>query len=315
MRRATEVVATVLCASVLAGISPARASPTPLTLTLTQVVLKGSSNSILGSYALAGLGFALSADTILTFGATFTERFGLEPLLAVAQTRTLGSNWTLNWTVSRGDLGGDYRVDRLPEITFTRDGTVGGPVAYHLEAGVGYFAVRSSGGSGLRGLLGAQLATSSIPIGSLLAVNGNVGYRQYLYSDGTLHSGWWRSFQLTVAPEASLSTAFTYYRQDVSGTSPLLFDAMSPDHYVAGAATLRIGQAVTLQHNQTYSLISQTISARVYSITVQLPRGPSANISWDDVPQKLSVSYSWSNVAFTVGWEVPTQRLSIAYQQ
>ncbi len=302
------------------SIEPARASVSPVeataaSLPITQVVLKGGSNSILGTYVSAGFGFALKADTTLTLGATFSERLGLEPLLGLAQTRRVGADWSLNWTASRGDFGGDYRVDRLPEIGFTRGGQVG-TLGYGLEAGVGYFVVRPVGLSAARGVLSAQVATPALSIGPFLALSASTGYRQYIYSDGTLHSAWWRSVQLSVAPDAVLSTTFAYFKQDVSGTSPILFDAMGADHSLVGTATLKLGQAVTLQHSQTYSFISQTISARVYTISVVFPPSQSVSISWEAMPQKVSVSYSRSDFgAFSVGWEVPTQRLSLAFQR
>ncbi len=51
---------------VSAGLASTRTSAAPRRV--TQLVLRGRSNSILGNFALVGLGFALSADTTFTVG-------------------------------------------------------------------------------------------------------------------------------------------------------------------------------------------------------------------------------------------------------
>ncbi len=285
---------------------------------ITQVVIRGGNNSILGNYGALGLGFALSADTTFTLGSTYTDTLGLEPLVALTQTRRVASDWTLSWTFSRGDIGGDYRVERVPEVTFTTGGNVGS-VGYSFQMGVGHFLVRTPSLEAVRGALQAQVGTPALPLGSFLALSASTGYTQYIYSGGgALHGAWWGSVQLSVAPETILSMVFTYYRQIPSGSSasPLLFDTMSPDHYVSGTATLKVVEAITVQHSQTYSIMSQSITDRVYTVTVLLRPGQSAGISWNEVPRKLSFSYSQADLGtLTLGWEVTTQKVSFGFQR
>ena len=282
-----------------------------------QISLAGGYNSILGLYASAGWGFPVMPATTLTVGATYTEALGLEPLLSLTRTSPLAPGWSLSLTAARGGFGGDYGVDRLPEVTLSGGGRVGAtPLNYGLEAGLGHFLVRPAGLSGVRGTLAAQVSTSPIPLGPFLSAGASTGYRQNLYSGPTLHGAWWGSAWLSVAPAPVLSTVFTYFRQEASGTSPLLFDAMGKDEYVAGAATLTVGQGITLQHSQTYSLISRAISARVYGATVALERRQAFGVSWDDVPRKLTVSYTRAGVgSFSVTWEVPTQRVWFSFSR
>ncbi len=316
MRQRSPAIAkiVVITLGLLSGFHPTRtAAALPA---ITQVVLRGGNNSILGNYGALGLGFALSADTTFTLGSTYTDALGLEPLVALTQTRRVGSDWTLSWTFSRGDIGGDYRVERVPEVTLTTGGNVGG-LGYSLQTGVAHFLVRPTGLDGVRGTLQGQVGTPALPLGSFLALSASTGYTQYIYSGGgALHGAWWGTVQLSVAPEAVLSMVFTYYRQIPSGSSPLLFDALGSDHYIAGTATLKVVEAVTVQHSQTYSFNSQSITARVYSVTVLLRPGQSAGISWDEVPRKVSFSYSQADLGtLTLGWESATQKVSFGFQR
>ncbi len=281
------------------------------------VVFRGGFSSILGGYAVTGLSFALRPGVLLILGTTFTERLGLEPLLSLQSTTSLGSGWSVSLAASRGDFGGDYRVDQLPEVTLTYGRAIPGTFLHlGLEAGVGHFAVYPTGANGVRGTVAASLGTSAIRLSPVLSLNLSTGYRQYVYSDGALHGAWWGSIQLSATPLPAFSATITYARQDVTGASPLLFDAMSNGHSAAGATAIRLGPAVTLQHSQTYDLIARTISARVYSATLSLERNQTAGLSWDDVARKVSLSYSRPALgSVVVSWEIPTQRISFSFSR
>ncbi len=313
-KRATAiaVIISIVTVGMSTGVLLARASAAPLSFTL-----RGGSNGPLGTFGAAAVIVSLSAGTTFTLGATYTDSFGLEPFAILAQTQRFESEWTLTWTVSRGDFGGDYRVERLPDITLAHGGHLG-ELAYSVGFGGAHFLVKPGGLEGVRGTFDVQVATPALPIGSLLALSASTGYHEAVYAaygGGTLHGAWWGTVQLDVAPTAPLSMTFTYFRQTVTGSSPLLFDAMGPDEYVSGLARLRFGD-VTVQHTLTYSLISRAISARVYTLTVQLSPGQGASLGWDGVPQKLSLSYSRAEFGtVSLGWEIPTRLVSLWFSR
>lgn len=295
------------------GFVPWRVNAAPLNV--RQLTFTGGNNSILRTYGSIGLQFGLSSDTTLTLGATFSEVMGLEPLVILRQSRKIDPEWTLNWTLSRGDFGGDYRVERVPEITFGHGGELGS-LGYNVSVGVGYFLVRPVGLDGVRWVADVQLATRTLPLGSFATLSASTGYHQAAYSGGALNGAWWGNTQLNINPEGSLTTLFTYFRQSASGSSPLLFDNVGPDEYVSGLASLKLGESVIARHGITYSIISQTMSARVSTVTVTFGGGQGASISWDAVPQKFSVSYSRSDLGtLSIGYEMPTRFISLWYQR
>lgn len=262
---------------------------------ISRVVLHGSSNAILGQYFSGGLGFDLGAGTVITLGMTYTELRGAEPLISLSVTRPISPGWNLTALASIGELGGDYRVDRLPEITISRSGPlVGAALTYGLEAGAGYFVVRPGDLSGFRGVVAGRIATPSIRWGSTLTADASAGYRHYAYSAGAFHGAWWASAGLSLAPAPGLSAALTYLRQVPSGSSPLLFDAMGEESYARGSASFRVTPTMTLTHSQKYSFFSRSIEERVYGISLAAPGGVTLNISYDDVPRKLAASISFS---------------------
>ena len=286
--RLRGLVLTLVGLLVLAGAAhPASAQPQ-----VVQFVLRGGSNSILGDYYQLGLGFRLRGGTLL-FGGTYTDVFGLEPYLAFTRPWSLPSGWTFTFLASYGDLGGDYRVNRLPEVTLSRRVPLSGPLAFVLDLSAGYYVVRPNNLSGGRVSAVPQL-TATFPLGTAATLTGTLGYRYYGYFDTMSNAQWWGSAVLTLSPSPAFALTFTYLYQDAWGVSPLLFDALSDDHTLAGAVRLRVSPALTLQHSQTYSFISRTISARVYTATLSTPQGLSISVSYDDVPQTLSFSLSFS---------------------
>ncbi len=290
LRPALAVLIAVVVA--LTAAQPAQGAWVPR---ISRVVLHGSSNAILGQYVSGGLGFELGAGTVLTLGMTYTELRGIEPLVALSMTRPITPAWNLTVLASTGDLGGDYRVDRLPEITVSRSGPIAGAaLTYRLEAGVGHFVVQPADLSGARGVVAGQIATPPIPLGSALTADASTGYRHYAYSAGASHGAWWASAGLSLAPAPGLSVALTYFRQVPSGSSPLLFDAMGEENSARGSASFRVSPTATLTHSQKYSFISRSIEERVYRISFTAAGGVTLSVSYDDVPRKLTASISIS---------------------
>ena len=310
-RRAATALILVIC---LSTFQVAAAAPT--LPKITRIFLSGGLNSILGMNLASGLGFGLGSGTTLTLGATWTEILGLEPFAAYDIATSTGSGWNLSMTASHGGFGGDYRVDRLPEITVTRGGRIAGPLYYGLDAGVGYYLVRPNPVSGIRGTLGAQVATSPISVSTFLSVSGSTGYRQNVYAGSQVHSAWWYSVQVSVIPSPVFSTAFTYFRQDPKGITPLLFDNIDQKNEIMGTVSFRFGPAVAYQHSQTYSYVSQSISARVYTVNLSFGQAQSVGMSWDDVPQKISAYYSSPNLGtVSLSWEVPKKLFLIGFSR
>lgn len=283
---------------------------------ITRIFLTGGYNGVLGMHAIGGVGFGLGVGTTLTLGSTFTETLGLEPYISFSGSTTF-AGWSLNASASYGGFGGDYRVNRLPEIVLTHGGRIAHTVLnYGVEAGLGNYVVRPADLTGARATAAVQLYTSPIPLASFMSINANAGYRQNAYGSGVLHSGWWRSVQLTVTPHSALSAAFTVFRQDPTGTSPLLFDGMSLEHNLIGSVSVNASRAVSLQHSQTYSLISQSITARVYGVSLAFQGGQLFSASFDDIPQKLLASYGRPGFgAFTLSWEFPTGRFLLGFSR
>lgn len=245
-----------------------------------------------------GLGFDLGGGYNLTLGVSYTERQGLEPLITLAVSKPLHGGWSFSAAASRGDFGGDYRVDRLPEISLTR----GAPITrtifnYYLEAGAGYFVVHPNGVEGFRGTLAATLSTKTISLSPSIWLSAGTWYRLYAYAGagpGGSHNAWAGYVQLSIRPVEPLTTTFTYLRQKFAGSSPLVFDALGEENAVYGAASLRLGRSVTFQHSQKYAFLSRSITERTYGLSVALDGRYWLGFGWDDIGHKLSASFSFS---------------------
>lgn len=288
MRRVLVVLAAVGFL-VLAG----TARPASAQLPITQFVLRVGFNSILGDYYQAGLGFRLAGGTLL-LGGIYTEELAFEPYVAFIRPWSLPSRWTLSFHASYGDLGGDYRVDRFPEITLSRRTPLSGtPLAFVLDMGLGYYSVHPNNVTGARVSAVPQI-TASLPLGSAASLTGSLGYRYYAYMEGAANTQWWGSAALTLNPVPALSMTFTYLFEDAWGSSPLLFDTLSDDEYLYGLITLRLSPSVALQHSQKYSFISETISERLYNVLLTMPQGYSLTVTYDDMAQKVTFSLGFS---------------------
>jgi hypothetical protein len=227
----------------------------------------------------------------------------------------LPDGWNADLIASRGGLGGDYRVERLPEVTVWRTAPLLGPLlSYTLEWGAANYIVKPVGLTGIRGTTAVTVSTAQIPLDRWIAVSASAGYRQNGYSIGGTHSAWWASAQFSLSPSASLSSSLTYFRQDPWGTSPLLFDTMGASNYFAGSASLTLSPALTIGHSQTYDFLGRAISSRTYSVNLTLAPGVVGALSWDDVARQLTTSVSTPDIGYiSMSLVLPTGRISLSY--
>lgn len=274
--------------------------PTPA---FAQFTMTGGKNGILGIYLSAGGILRVAPGTTLTIGATYTEVRQVEPLIAVTTTVPMGRGWNVALTTSYGGIGGDYRVERLPEVSFTKgDRVPDTALTYNVDLGAGNYTVWPSSLSGYRVHGAVRLNTPSMPLGRTVRTSAAVGYTQYFYSTNT-HAAWWGLVQITFAPAPIFSTSFTYYRQIPSGSSPLLFDGIGQENYVSGGFSVRPMQLLTLGHSQIYSFLTSSITARVYEASVALKGGHVVGASWNDVERKVTLSYARSGFgSFSIFW-------------
>jgi len=278
-------VVSIALLTILLSDAPSLAVP-PITLT-------GGKNSVLGTYLSGGFVVPLG-DLTATYGLTWSEALGAEPLTSLSYSRPIGGGWYFNSVVGYGGIGGDYRVNRLPEVRLTRSFAIPiVPFSYSLEVGAAYYTVRPANLEGFRGNFAAQLNTTPYTLSPSASLSGSVGYTYYLYAIGSPNGAAWGSATLALTHSPSLSTRFSYFRQIATGSSPLLFDNLGEDNYVSGLGSLAVSPGVTVQHSQNYSFISNSISARVYSVIMTI-QPVSLTVSYDDVPQTWSLSFSLS---------------------
>jgi hypothetical protein len=279
------------------------------------VSFSGGSSGIVGNWFSISLTTGLGSDASLAYGTTYTQVLGLEPLLSISGRGTLPDGWNVGLTASRGGLGGDYRVERLPEITVWRTTPLLGPfLSYTLEWGAANYVVRPPGLTSIRGTTAVTVSTAQIPLDRIIGVSASAGYRQNGYSVGGTNSAWWASTQFSFNFSSSLSSSFTYFRQDPWGTSPLLFDTMGTSNYVAGSVTVTPGPGLTLGHSQTYDFLGRAISSRTYSFNLTLAPGVVGGLSWDDVTRQLATSLSTPDLGYvSMVVELPTGRVFLSY--
>jgi|GEM_PF-6962163 len=258
-----------------------------------QYTATGAKSGILGVYLSAGRILSIAPRTALTLGGTYSETLGTEPLISLVLTHPLPRGWNATLTASSGGIGGDYRVDRLPEVSVTRgDRVPGSSLSYSVELGAGNYTVRPNGLTGYRLHAAAQLSTPAYPLGRLASASAAIGYRQYAYA-AAAHGAGWGTAGLTITPLPLVSMTLSYLRQIPGGSSPLLFDAMGEESTLTGGIALRPLPALTLSHSQAYSYLSRTIVDRVYGLSVAVPGGPVISVSWDEVDQTASLSFRW----------------------
>jgi hypothetical protein len=279
------------------------------------VSFSSGSSGVVGDWLSISLTTGLSPDATLAYGTTYTQGLGLEPLLSITGRSTLPDGWNVGFTASRGGFGGDYRVERLPEVTVWRTAPLLGPfLSYNIEWGVANYVVRPVGLTGIRGTTAVTVSTAQIPLDRVITVSASAGYRQDGYSIGGANSAWWASTQFSFNFSSSLSSSFTYFRQDPWGTSPLLFDTMGASNYAAGSVTVTPGPGLTIGHSQTYDFLGRAISSRTYSFNLTLAPGVVGGLSWDDVSRQLTTSVSTPDLGYvSVVLQLLTGRVSLSY--
>jgi hypothetical protein len=279
------------------------------------VSFSGGNTGIVGDWLSISLTTGLGADATLAYGTTYTQALGVEPLLSISGRGTLPDGWNVRLIASRGGLGGDYRVERLPEATVWQTMPLLGPfLSYTLEWGAANYIVRPVGLTGIRGTTAVTVSTAQIPLDRVIAVSASAGYRQNGYSIGGTNSAWWASTQFSLNFSSSLSSSITYFRQDPWGTSPLLFDTMGASNYLGGSVTVTPGPGLTIGHSQTYDFLGKAISGRTYSFNLTLAAGVVGGFSWDDIARRLTTSVSTPDLGYvSMVLELPTGRVFLSY--
>jgi hypothetical protein len=279
------------------------------------VSFSGGSSGLVGDWLSISLTTGLGSDATLAYGTTYSQALGLEPLLAITGRGTLPDGWNVGLTASRGGFGGDYRVERLPEVTAWKTmPLLGSFLSYTLEWGAANYIVRPVGLTGIRGTTAVTVSTAQIPLDRVIAVSASAGYRQNGYSIGGINSAWWASTQFSLNFSSSLSSSITYFRQDPWGTSPLLFDTMGGSNYVGGSVTVTPGPGLTIGHSQTYDFTGKAISGRTYSLNLTLAPGVVGGLSWDDIARQLTTSVSTPDLGYvSMVLQLPTGRVFLSY--
>ena len=279
------------------------------------VSLSGGNTGIVGGWLSISVTSGLGSDATLAYGTTYTQALGLEPLLSVYGRGSLPDGWNVGLVASRGGMGGDYRVERLPEVTVWRTAPLLGPfLNYTLEWGAANYIVKPVGLTGVRGTMAATVSSAQIPLHPAVGVSASAGYRLNGYSVGGSHSAWWGSTQVTFTVSPSVSSSFTYFRQDPWSTSPLLFDTMAASNYFAGSASFTPSPGLTLGYGQTYDFLASAISSRTYSFNLTLAPGVVGGLSWDDVARQLTTSLSTPDIGYvSMILELPTGRVFLSY--
>lgn len=283
----------VALATILHLAVPSLAAQPPYTLT-------GGKNAILGTYLSAGRRIPVG-DITETLGLTWSEVLGIEQLAAISYSQPVGNGWTFNAGVSYGGIGGDYRVNRLPEIRFTKSAPISIlPLSYSLGFGVAYYMVRPVALSGFRTDFSVQLDTTPYTVSPNATLSSGITYAYQVYDHGGPDSGAWGSVTLTLTHSPSLSTSFTYFREITAGTSPLLFDNLTESNYVLGLVSLVVSPGFTVQHSQEYSFLSNSLIDRIYSVIVTTqpdfvaPWLVNVSLGYDDIAQKWSLSAAFA---------------------
>jgi hypothetical protein len=279
------------------------------------VSISGGNTGVVGDWFSISLTTGLGPGTTLAYGTTYTQALGLEPRLSVSRRGSLPDGWNVELTASRGGLGGDYRVERLPEAIVWRTAPLLGPLlSYNLEWGAANYVVRPVGLTGIRGTTAVTVSTAQIPLDPAIGVSASAGYRQNGYSVGGTHSAWWASTQVSITVSPILSSSVTYFRQDPWNTSPLLFDTMGAANYVAGSASFTPAPGLTIGHGQTYDFLARATSSRTYSFNLTLAPGVVGGLSWDDVSRRLTTSVSTPDIGYvSMILELPTGRVFASF--
>lgn len=265
-------------------------TPTPAA---GQIAAVGGYNNVLGIHLAAGRVLTLAPGASLILGAAYAEATGTDLLAVLTVARPLPGGWRASFEASHGALGGDYRVDRLPEASLAAGGRIAASLfQYGLELGAGFYRVRPAGVSGFRAQALARLSTVPIPLGRVLSVSAEAGYWQAAYGSAG-HGAGWGIVRLGAALSTDTLLTLTYARQVTTGASPLRFDALSPDHSLTASFAVRPASGIVLTHSQTYSLLTSGVSNRIYRLSVERG-GHGLFLSWDQIEQKASLFYRWS---------------------
>lgn len=189
----------------------------------------------MGVFAGAGVRCQASQHWTVSAGLRYTDlRASVLPFLVLTYSRPIATDLTFTLTASSLERGGDYEIDRLPEVALQWN-------VLHRPTSV---SIQVFGGSITTTSVTPHIQTSRVgfiaDLSAPIRLNSSTDFTPSLrvatinYGTGANHEFWIGTAVLVVRPTARSDVGLAYLKQDSRGTSPLLFDVVNFDHTLTG---------------------------------------------------------------------------------
>lgn len=270
--RVTRAGVIVCCLLILAA-WPARPALAQVPLCSgSRLLVEGGHSDVLGVFGEFGVRCPPGPGWALAAGLRYTDqRAGVLPFALLTYTRPLGAGWRFGLTASARERAGDYEIDRLPELYlwWTLPGTPSRPsLMPSLQVFAGSITTLTLQPQPQTTRVGGALTlTLPLGLGPMAELTPSLQLGALVYGTRQHHSYWVGTVNLTIRPAPRTEVGFAYLRQEGSGTSPLAFDQVNPDHLLTARVSRGLTSSDWVHAAITFTLVAPPATVKEYVLS------------------------------------------------
>lgn len=237
-------------------------------------------SDVLGPWAELGLRCGSGPLSFQT-GVRYTGLAqGAAPFAVLSLTYPLAPSLALNLTGSLRERWGDYEINRLPELSLQWSPGFSSFLHPTFTLSAGIIDALQQNTQAFR--TGGTATFSFTPLHVVgLNVGATVQFGDYAYGTGQGFSYWTGVMSVSAQVTHSLQVGVAYVHQEGTGVSPLSYDFVGPDRYLAGQVSLALTPAVTISLGGTFNVPGLPTPMRDLTLSLSHPsQGWSVGVTW-----------------------------------
>jgi hypothetical protein len=205
---------------------------------------------------------------------------GAMPFAVLSLVYPLSSSLALSVTGSLRERWGDYEINRLPEVTLQWSPASSGFIRPTFTLSAGLIDALQQNTEAFRAGGTAAFAVTPVRIAGI-DFGATVQFGDYAYGTGQGFTYWTGVVSASTQVSPSLQLGVAYIHQEGTGVSPLAYDFVGPDQYLAGQFSLALTPAITISLGGTFNVPGLPTPMRDLTLSLSRPsQGWSVGVTW-----------------------------------
>lgn len=205
---------------------------------------------------------------------------GAAPFAVLSLSYPLSSSLALNVTGSLRERWGDNEINRLPEVALQWSPASWGFIRPAFTLSAGLIDALQQHTEAFRAGGTATFAVTPVRVAGI-DFGATLQFGDYAYGTGQGFTYWTGVVSASTQISPSLQVGVAYIHQEGTGLSPLAYDFVGPDQYLAGQLSLALTPAITISLGGTFNVPGLPTPMRDLTLSLSRPsQGWSVGVTW-----------------------------------